>query len=282
MPNPICPLCGQTLATGASSWRCPNGHCFDVARQGYVNLLPVQQKHARHPGDTPAQVAARKRFLDAGFYAPIRDTALALLQPHLPPRPSLLDAGCGEGYYSAALAQALHAELWGVDISKDAVRYAAVRYRPGHWIAASAAHLPFPGNCFDAVLSLFALTMAEEFARVLRPGGLFLQVLAGEEHLLSLKRLIYPALLHRPKHPPIPAGFTLLEEREFSFSFTLTAPQQIQDLLAMTPHYWRITKAGAEAAAAQETLKDMAQVVFRLFRAAKEPNHAGETQAAGK
>ena len=111
MPNPICPLCGQTLATGASSWRCPNGHCFDVARQGYVNLLPVQQKHARHPGDTPAQVAARKRFLDAGFYAPIRDTALALLQPHLPPRPSLLDAGCGEGYYSAALAQALHAEL---------------------------------------------------------------------------------------------------------------------------------------------------------------------------
>ena len=75
MPNPICPLCGQTLATGASPWRCPNGHCFDVARQGYVNLLPVQQKHARHPGDTPAQVAARKRFLDAGFYAPIRDTA---------------------------------------------------------------------------------------------------------------------------------------------------------------------------------------------------------------
>ena len=98
MPNPICPLCGQTLATGTSPWRCPNGHCFDVARQGYVNLLPVQQKHARHPGDTPAQVAARKRFLDAGFYAPIRDTALALLQPHLPPRPSLLDAGCGEGY----------------------------------------------------------------------------------------------------------------------------------------------------------------------------------------
>lgn len=277
MPNPICPLCGQTLATGTSPWRCPNGHCFDVARQGYVNLLPVQQKHARHPGDTPAQVAARKRFLDAGFYAPIRDTALALLQPHLPPRPSLLDAGCGEGYYSTALAQALHAELWGVDISKDAVRYAAVRYRSGHWIAASAAHLPFPGGCFDAVLSLFALTMAEEFARVLRPGGLFLQVLAGEEHLLGLKRLIYPALLHRPKHPPIPAGFTLLEERELSFSFILTAPQQIQDLLAMTPHYWRITRTGAEAAAAQETLKDTAQVVFRLFRAAKEPNHAGET-----
>lgn len=282
MPNPICPLCGQKLTTGASPWRCPNGHCFDVARQGYVNLLPVQQKHARHPGDTPAQVAARKRFLDAGFYTPIRDTALALLQPHLPPRPSLLDAGCGEGYYSAALAEALHAELWGIDISKDAVRYAAVRYRSGHWIAASAAHLPFPGGCFDAVLSLFALTMAEEFARVLRPGGLFLQVLAGEDHLLSLKRLIYPELLHRPKHPPHPAGFDLLEERTLSFSFTLTAQQQIQDLLAMTPHYWRITKAGAEAAAAQESLKDTAQVVFRLFRAAKEPNHAGETQAAGK
>lgn len=266
MLTPICPVCGAKLNTDAAPWRCENGHTFDRARQGYVNLLLVNQKHALHPGDTRDQVAARKRFLDQGFYAPIRDKVIGLLQPALPQQPAILDAGCGEGYYGAAVAEQLQAELWGVDISKDAVRYAAVRCKRAHWITASAAHLPFANGSFDAVMSMFALTMDEEFARILKPGGLFLQVLAGEDHLLGLKKVIYPELLRREKHHPVPVGFEPVTREVLEFDFTLTDNQQVQDLLSMTPHYWRITKEGAQAAAQTETLQDTAQVLFNLYR----------------
>ena len=266
MITPICPVCGAKLDISGAPWRCDNGHSYDVARQGYVNLLLAQQKHALHPGDTREQVAARKRFLDQGFYAPIRDKVLDLLAPYLPEYPALLDAGCGEGYYGAAVAQRLQAELWGVDISKDAVRYAAVRCKTARWITASAAHLPFPDGCFDGVLSMFALTAAEEFARVLQPGGLFLQVLAGQEHLLGLKQLIYPQILQREKQHPVPEGFAPVCSQVLEFSFDLTQNQQIQDLLSMTPHFWRITKEGAQRAAAADRLHDTAQVIFHLYR----------------
>ena len=266
MVCPICPVCGAKLNTDAAPWRCDNGHAFDRARQGYVNLLLAHQKHALHPGDTRDQVAARKRFLDQGFYAPIRDTVLELLQPRLPAQSAVLDAGCGEGYYGAAVADRLQADLWGVDISKDAVRYAAVRCKNAHWVTASAAHLPFAAGSFDAILSMFALTMDEEFARVLQPGGLFLQVLAGEDHLLGLKKVIYPELLRREKHHPVPAGFEPVCSKTLEFTFHLTENQQVQDLLSMTPHFWRITKEGAQAAAQTDTLTDTAQVLFNLYR----------------
>ena len=98
----LCPVCGAPIAPEEKAWRCAQGHCFDVARQGYVNLLPVQQKHSLHPGDTPEQVRARRRFLGAGFYAPIADAVCAMLGPAA----RVLDVGCGEGYYLRQLGQA--------------------------------------------------------------------------------------------------------------------------------------------------------------------------------
>jgi len=263
----LCPVCGRPMEIGEQTWRCPQGHGFDVARQGYVNLLTVTQKHSRHPGDTAGQVAARKAFLDTGTYEPIAAAMCRLLAQERPE--AVLDAGCGEGYYLTRLGAAHPgAELWGVDISKDAVRYAAVRSREAHWIAGTAAHLPFPDGTFGAVLSMFALTVPEEFRRVLRPGGAFLQVLAGEDHLLGLKRLIYPELLRREKnlHPVLP-GFRLEREETLEFPFQLEGSAQIQNLLAMTPHFWRISADGAARAAAAERLEDTAQVIFNLYRA---------------
>ena len=121
----ICPVCGAALAPQGAAWRCVQGHCFDVARQGYVNLLTVTQKHSRHPGDTREMVAARRAFLDAGWYAPIAKTLADLVRRFCPETASVLDAGCGEGYYLSQLGWV--PERWGIDISRDAVRYAAVR-----------------------------------------------------------------------------------------------------------------------------------------------------------
>ena len=275
-PIPLCPVCGSALVREPERWHCENGHSFDVARQGYVNLLTVDRKHSRHPGDTRAQVAARRAFLDAGYYAPIARAVCELLRPCAPR--AVLDAGCGEGYYLQQLGQVLpEAELWGVDISKDAVRYAAVRCRTGRFLTATAAHLPFGPAEFDCLLSMFALTEPVEFGRVLRPSGWFLQVLACEDHLTGLKRLIYPELLHRDKQlaAQLP-GFRLREHRTLQFDFSLDSPEQIQNLLAMTPHFWRISQAGAARAAAAQSLQDTAHIVLNLYeRECEEQSHAG-------
>jgi len=262
----LCPVCGQALRREEHCWRCENRHSFDIARQGYVNLLTVDRKHAKHPGDTKEMVAARKAFLDGGFYGPIADQVIALTAPLAPN--AVLDAGCGEGYYLTQLQQALpETEFAGIDISKDAVRFAAVRNKNALWLTGTAAALPFPDGSFDGILSMFALTVEQEFARVLKPNGWYLQVIAGPEHLMGLKQIIYPEILRKDKvlHAEL-AGFRLEQTKTLEFSFTLEENRQVQNLLSMTPHFWRISKDGAARLAETNRLTDTAQVIFNLYR----------------
>lgn len=262
----LCPICDRELETGEKTWRCPAGHSFDVARQGYVNLLPVQQKHSAAPGDSAEQVRARRSFLQKGFYAPVAET-LSQLAGKEKTR-SVLDVGCGEGYYLRELKKRLPLEeTVGVDISRDAVRLAAGADKESVYLTATASHLPLADASADLVTSLFALTVAEEFHRVLAPGGRLLLVTAGREHLLALRRLIYREVFEREeKKPEVFTGFRLEEEKTLEFSFTLENKEDIQALLGMTPHVKRISAEGAARAAAAEILRDQAQVCFRVYR----------------
>lgn len=260
----ICPICRKELNCGESVWRCENGHSFDVARQGYVNLLPVQQKHSIAPGDSKEMVAARRDFLNTDCYAPIAQTVCELLHRHAENAENILDAGCGEGYYLSHLSRI--PERWGIDISKEAVRFAAGRDKKARFLTASAAHLPFSDASFDCVMSMFAFTAEAEFARVLRPGGIFLQVTAGRGHLSALKKIIYPQIIEKEPAPtPILEGFRLLERRELTFDFSLHDKKSIHDLLYMTPHVHRISAAGAEALSQTAELNDRAEVVFHVY-----------------
>ena len=258
----LCPLCGEVLQKEERAWQCPNRHSFDIARQGYVNLLPVQQKRSLQPGDTKEQVLSRREFLDGGFYGPIAQALCELAQNYEGP---ILDVGCGEGYYSSRLQEALGAELVGLDISKEAVRWAAGRYKNALWLCASAARLPVKDQSVGVLTSLFALTLPEEFKRVLRPDGAFIQVLAAEDHLMGLKSIIYPELKHKEKDsvPELP-GFRLVESRALRFDFTVEG-QQVQNLLSMTPHVYRISKEGADRLRQTEVLSDTASCVLNLY-----------------
>lgn len=261
----ICPICGQPLCREDRCYRCENRHSFDIARQGHVNLLPVQQKKSLHPGDTREQVLSRRTFLEAGFYAPIGD-ALCRAALELGAKGPVLDIGCGEGYYSSRLAAAMHAELTGLDISKEAVRCAAAKYKNALWICGTAAHLPFPGSSAGVVTSLFALTMAEEFRRVLKQDGLYFQVLAAQDHLLGLKSIIYPELKLKEKAsvPDLP-GFALVKSVPIRFEFTVEG-EQVRNLLSMTPHVYRISKEGAARLVATQTLTDTASCVLNVYK----------------
>ena len=259
----VCPICGDTLEQEEQVWCCQKRHSFDIARQGYVNLLPVQQKHSLQPGDTKEQVRARREFLDGGFYAPIAHTLCDMAAGCTGP---ILDVGCGEGYYSAALAQTLGTELVGLDISKEAVRYAAGRYKNSLWLCSTAAKLPVKDQSIGLLTSLFALTVPEEFRRVLRPDGAFIQVLAAEDHLLGLKSVIYPELTHKEKNS-VPAfhGFRLEESRKLRFTFTVEG-EQVQNLLSMTPHVYRISREGVRRLQQTQTLTDTASCVLNMYR----------------
>ena len=261
----ICPICGAALCREDRCYRCENRHSFDIARQGHVNLLPVQQKKSLHPGDTREQVLSRRTFLEAGFYTPIADT-LCQTALELGAKGPILDIGCGEGYYSSRLAAAMNAELTGLDISKEAVRCAAAKYKNALWICGTAAHLPVPDHSAGVITSLFALTMAEEFHRVLASDGLYFQVLAAQDHLLGLKSIIYPELKLKEKDsvPDLP-GFRLVKTVPIRFQFTV-AGEQVQNLLSMTPHVYRISKEGAARLAATDKLTDTASCVLNVYR----------------
>lgn len=262
----ICPLCGQILRREEKQYRCQENHSFDIARQGYVNLLTVQQKHSLSPGDTREQVLSRRAFLETGFYAPISEELNRAALAH-GAQGEILDVGCGEGYYSARLAQAMGAPLTGLDISKEAVRCAAGKYKGPTWLCATAAHIPVKEGSVGTLTSLFALTLPEEFRRVLRRDGLFFQVLAAEDHLLGLKSVLYDELTHKEKNtvPALP-GFCLVESRPIRFSFTVEGAQ-LYSLFAMTPHLFRVGKSGVQRLADTSQLQDTASCVLNVYRA---------------
>ena len=261
----ICPVCGSELNIEDKRYVCSRNHSFDIARQGHVNLLVVQQKHSLNPGDTREQVLSRREFLEAGFYAPICD-ALIESARELGISGRILDVGCGEGYYSARLADALNAPLTGLDISKEAVRCAAAKYKGKQWLCATAAHIPVEDESVQLLTSLFALTLPEEFRRVLAPGGYYFQVLAAEDHLLGLKGIIYDKLNFKEKDtvPELP-GFERVKSIPVRFDFTVEG-QQIMNLFSMTPHVFRIGKNGAQRLAKTEVLTDTASCVLNVYR----------------
>lgn len=265
-----CPLCHQPLAHNERQWRCDNNHQFDCAKEGYVNLLPVQHKGSRQPGDSREMMQARRCFLDAGYYQPLRDRVTALLEAKLEPQAqTLLDIGCGEGYYTAALAERLgiqhKLQIFGLDVSKTAIRSAAKRYPQVAFCVASSHRLPFGDHSLDAVLRIYAPCLPQELARTIKPAGYLLTVAPGPRHLLQLKELIYAqAQLHPENEEQLP-GFQRLDQQRLAYPLTLPG-EQAGNLLQMTPFAWRATPQVTEQLRAQSSFACEADFVLTLYQ----------------
>ena len=273
-----CPLDGTLLQRSASSWRCAAGHNFDIARHGYTNLLPVQNKRSRDPGDSKEMVAARRRFLNAGFYAPIAAAASRAILADLSSDAvaSCLDAGCGEGYYLRQLAATSSDDrtlsLLGLDISKWAVLSAAKQDKRANWVVGSNANLPVLSGTLDRLLCLFGFPVYAEFARALKPGGQLVQGDAGADHLRELREIIYPSVKsERNNEASAPKGFFSRGGENVRYLLGLDSPEQIADLLAMTPHLYRANAEGRARAAALTSLTLTVDV--RLTRFEQETGH---------
>ena len=264
-----CPNCGRPLEREANGYACPAGHRFDLAREGYVNLLPANFQHSKAPGDDKEMARARTRFLDGGWYSPLRERLCRLLDLHTGSAPALLDAGCGEGWYTAALARVVSGKggrTAGVDLSRPSVKKAARRCPEAEIAVASVYRLPVADTSMDAVVNCFSPLAAGEFRRVIRPGGCFLYVVPGPRHLWELKQVLYDRPYENPVKEEVYPGFRALGSEAVETSFLLPGPQSIRDLFCMTPYYWKTPKAGAERLEALDTLSVTAQFRILCFR----------------
>ncbi len=265
-----CPLCAAPLVREERVYCCPNGHSYDIAREGYVHLLPANRLHSKAPGDDKDMAAARNRFLSGEHYAHLKDTLCALAVEHTESGPVVLDSGCGEGYYTAALYAALtaagkHPRAAGVDLSKPSLRYAARRERGAEFAVASVYHLPFGDGNADLLVNCFSPLAVDEFRRVLKPGGVFLYVVPAPGHLWELKEVLYDRPYQNREEAVSYEGFEYLEIRPAQRTLTLSG-QEIQDLFGMTPYAWKTSKEGRARLSALETLTVNADFRVHVFR----------------
>ncbi|NMP16638.1 23S rRNA (guanine(745)-N(1))-methyltransferase [Thalassotalea sp. Y01] len=259
-----CPICGEPLARVNNSYQCAQKHSFDIAKEGYVNLLPVQFKHSKNPGDNKDMVNARRAFLDAGYYQPLRDTIVSMQQQYMP-NACVVDAGCGEGYYTAAHA-ATDTTVYGIDIAKNAVRIASKKYPQCHFSVASIAQLPFEDGSVEWLYSIYAPIKANEFKRLLSDKGYLLTVTPAARHLWQLKQSIYrEAKLHDESKSQI-EGFTLVDEQRLRYDMTFDDGQMALKLLAMTPFAFKSSAQLTEQLSLSTNFVCEADFLIRLYQ----------------
>lgn len=268
-PALVCPIDGVPLQLEGRRLVCAEGHNFDLARQGYANLLLSHQKRSRQPGDSREMVAARHAFLAQGYYAPLLEYLSDGLMPRLRDGATVVDAGCGEGYYLAGLlarvqARGLRLHGIGIDISKWALQVAARRC-PATWLVASNRAIPVNDAGADVVLDLFGFIQPAEFARVLKPGGLLLRATAGPEHLLALRSLLYDEVEEKTPPSTSVTGFDLAHRERLQFTFAELAQPAIGQLLTMTPHGFRASRDARERVLALETLSVGVDITIEYF-----------------
>lgn len=249
-PLLICPVCHTALARFDHTLKCNHQHGFDIAREGYVNLLLKKPL-----GDTREMLQARRHFLERDHYRLLSDTLNELVSSHIHHASSpitILDAGCGEGYYLGRLQQYLthrHPSLQcgyvGVDISKDAIRMAAKRYREALFVVADLKErLVFADAAFQVLLNIFAPRNVQEYARVLAPGGLLAVVIPGPAHLLQLRSALHLLSIEQNKQQHIIEQFSdefdLIASMPLTYEIHLTG-EEIALAVMMTPNYWHLS-----------------------------------------
>lgn len=237
----ICPVCGYPLLRENSSLKCGKGHCFDISSSGYVNLLTKGGKKGH--GDDKKMVRARRDFLSRGYYEHLKEALKKAVGGVICKNAAILDSGCGEGYYTSGFEALLKenggGEIYGIDVSKEALKPAAKLCGNVSFAVASAYCLPFEKETFDIIISVFAPLAADEFHRTLKCGGFFITAIPLEKHLYGLKKAVYEnPYLNKPENTDL-KGFKLINGIEIKKELTLKNAEDIKNLFMMTPYYYK-------------------------------------------
>lgn len=253
----ICPSCKTQLRREDKCYKCSGNHVYDRAKSGYVNLLLSNQKNAKDPGDTKEMCVAREKFLNPdgkdGYYESLKNTICNIILKYTESREkiTLLDGGCGEGYYTNSIYNELYNrnrnfKLIGVDISKHAVNIASRKNKQIDYAVASVFHLPIADKSCDIFVNIFSPFCKEEILRVLsrkqNKKGYLVMAIPDRKHLYSLKELLYDNAYENEVKDFELEGFELLESVPVKFTIELKSTEDIKSLFGMTPYFWRTPK----------------------------------------
>ena len=268
----ICPVCKEELVKEGKTYRCKNNHCFDMAKQGYTNLLLSNQKHSKMPGDDKDMVMSRRGFLEKGYYRAISDGVNKIVKETSHTKDiNILDIGCGEGYYTKRLRDSLEEagitpHIVGIDISKEAVIAAAKSDKRIEWIVASATNIPVADSSLDYIICMFAKIIPEEKMRTLKSGGYLIVVSTGENHLIELKEVVYDKV-RTEFYSPVKdlEMFKHIKTVNCTDKVFIDSNESIRNLFDMTPYRWRSPKEGIERLYALDSLGITIDVNIDIF-----------------
>ena len=275
----ICPVCDAPLSWGDRTCLCSQGHSFDLAREGYANLLLSHCRRSKDPGDSTEMVQARRRFLDSGAFARLSELIQNTIRELLAAgkasgSANIVDSGCGEGYFLGALQGITTGPAYGVDVSKPAIRLAARRYRHARWVIANIMRkMPFASRSIDVILSVLAPRNVAEFTRILKPSGSLVMVVPGPDHLLELRsRLMADTSPSQTKTDTAIKAcephLALQQKKSITYEMLLNK-DALADAVQMTPLFWRSTREAKADLAGLDELRVTMSFVLLTFACAE-------------
>ena len=234
-----CPVCAGNMNQQEKILRCENNHCFDIAKEGYVNLLSAR-KSGDTTGDNKAMASSRRDFLNKGYYEPLAQAVCDCLAHYSDDGGSVLDICCGEGYYTAYCAERLQRDFYGFDLSKNMV--------------------------VQAAFHLFAPFHVPEFRRILSDGGVIMTAIPGKHHLFGLKQALYDAPYYNDEKEPDADGLEVVERVRVRSEITLGSQPDINALFQMTPYYYHTPTEGMNRLQTFETLTTPIEFVLVIYK----------------
>lgn len=262
----VCPSCKSRLVKDTLNkvYKCKNNHTYDIAKEGYLNLLMCNQRKSKNPGDSKAMIISRKDFLSKGYYEALSDKIDEMIVQNLEKQEidiyNIMDLGCGEGYYLTNLinymnGRKIEANFYGMDISKDAVKYASKVNKNNIWVVGNNFCIPIENNSLDCIISIFSPINTEECNRVLKDTGFLIRVLPRANHLIELRNIIYSQVNSKNDETfKIDSDeMNSVEEINVTYSINLRK-EDILNLVKMTPHYWKTSPYNKEKLNLYESL----------------------------
>lgn len=253
----ICPVCGEKLTVSDKTMRCGNGHSFDVAKEGYVNLLR-SSKNGDFIGDDKISARMRRDFLGKGYYSVLKDELCRIFAES---EGNVLDICCGEGYYTSALGENSNLNVFGFDIAREMVRLAAKRGK-GTYFVANMANIPIAEGSMDYCIHLFAPFNEAAFAKVLKDGGRLYTVIPGRFHLWGLKQAVYDTPYENDEVLPQTQQLRLISQRKVTAQITLNCQEDIQAVFRMTPYFFHTSQKDKDKLLVLDTLETSIEFVI--------------------